>query len=161
MAEAGTQTIEGAEVEFIEAEFVTVRQSSVRAIEGGHIELQQVGALSIDGDKVDVTQGASAIVHGSDIRLNQSLSLITAGNNTVLDSSCSPVVLSRGHTTLNRSAVGILGAQEIKADQTSSFLMIANRIEGEVTTLLDWRSALAAGAAIGGILGLLSLLRRR
>jgi hypothetical protein len=39
--------------------------------------------------------------------------------------------------------------------------MIARNVHGTVTTLLDWRSALAIGAVAGGILGALSLLRRR
>jgi hypothetical protein len=37
-------------------------------------------------------------------------------------------------------------------------LLLANRVDGDVRTLLDWRGALAAGAAIGLVVG---LLRRR
>ena len=35
------------------------------------------------------------------------------------------------------------------------------KIEGNITTLLDWRSALAFGAVLGGTLGFVSLLFRR
>jgi hypothetical protein len=62
---------------------------------------------------------------------------------------------------VNRSAAGIIGAKEIKAENSSAIVLIANKVEGDVTTLLDWRSALAFGAVIGGTLGFLSLFRRK
>ena len=39
-----------------------------------------------------------------------------------------------------------------------TLVLIAGRVEGNVRTLLDWRGALALGAAIGVTVG---LLRRR
>ncbi len=161
MVDPETREIEGEELDFIEAEFVTIRQSSVRAVEGGHVEIQQVGALSIDGEKVEVTQGASAIIRGEEVNLNQSISLLTAGNTTSVNSSFSPLMLSKDSAAVDRSAIGIIGAREIRVENASSLLMIANKVEGEVTTLLDWKSALALGAVIGGAFGFLSLFRRR
>jgi hypothetical protein len=37
---------------------------------------------------------------------------------------------------------------------------IARNIDGEATVLLDWRGALAFGAALGGFLALIRLTRR-
>ncbi len=54
-----------------------------------------------------------------------------------------------------------MAAMNIKTDNSASVLMIANRVEGNVTTLLDWKGALAIGAVFGGIWGLLSIFRRR
>jgi hypothetical protein len=161
MAESVTKEMEGEDLEFIEAEFITIRQSSVRAMEGGHVEAQQVGALSIDGERVEVTQGAAAVVRGTEVNLNQSISLVTSGSDTEVNSSLVPVLLSRDGIAVQRSAVGVMGAGTIHADNASTLLMIANTVEGEVTTLLDWKSALALGAVIGGALGFLSLFRRR
>lgn len=161
MIESRAREIEGEDLEFIEAEFVTIRQSSVRAVEGGHVELQQVGALSIDGEKVEMTQGASVITRGAEVNLNQSMSMLTAGNVTDLNYSFSLISLSKDTTSVNRSAVGIIGAREVKAENTSAVMVIANKVEGQLTTLLDWRSALALGAVIGGALGFLSLFRSR
>jgi hypothetical protein len=153
--------LEENEFQFIEGEFVNIKQSTIRSVEGGHIELQQVGALSIDGEKVEVTQGASFILKGNDIVLNQSISAITSADNVSVNFSFSPMSFSTGHTTTNRSAVGLMAAMDIKSDNTSAFLVIANKIEGNVTTLLDWRSAIALGAVFGGIWGFVSLLFRR
>jgi hypothetical protein len=40
-------------------------------------------------------------------------------------------------------------------------VVIANRVDGQLTTLLDLKSTVVLGAIAGGILGLISLFRRR
>ncbi len=161
MVRKNKKEIEKSDLEFIEGEFINIKQSTIRAVEGGHIELQQVGALSIDGERVEVTQGASGILRGNDISLNQSISGVTAADNVSINFSCSPVSISKEQTTANRSAVGIMAAKHIKSDNTSAFLVVANEIEGNITTLLDWRSAFALGAVFGGLWGFFSLLLKR
>jgi hypothetical protein len=153
--------IEKSDLEFVEGEFINIKQSTVRSVEGGHVELQQVGALSIDAERMEVTQGASVILKGNDVTLNQSMCALIAGENVSMQFSFSPVSISKENTEVNRSAVGILAAQSVKAENTSALLIIANKVEGNVTTLLDWRSALALGATFGGLLGFLSLMKRR
>ncbi|MBM4128601.1 MAG: hypothetical protein FJ243_00615, partial [Nitrospira sp.] len=145
--------LEGRALEFVEGEFVNIKQSTIRSVEGGHIELQQVGALSIDAEKLEVTQGASVVLKGREVNLNQSISGITAGEEVSINFSLSPVAVSREHAEVNRSAVGIMAAGNIKSEGTSALLLVANKVEGNVTTLLDWRSALAFGAVVGGIWG--------
>jgi hypothetical protein len=50
-------------------------------------------------------------------------------------------------------------ANEVTADRTTGVLvLIARRVEGDVKTILDWRGALAFGAAFGIVS---ALLRRR
>ncbi len=149
------------EAQVIEGEFVNVKQSTVRAVEGGHIELQQVGALTIDGEKIDVTQGAAFVLRGNELSLNQSISCISVSNNTSLNFSFSPISMTKNNTDVNKSAVGIMVSKEIKSENTSSLITIARKVEGNVTTLLDWRSALALGAVLGGVLGLVKLFIRK
>jgi hypothetical protein len=153
--------LQKSDLEFIEGEFINIKQSTIRAVEGGHIELQQVGALTIDGEKIEVTQGASGILRGNDINLNQSISAVTAANNVSINFSFAPMTVSREYTSANRSAVCFMAGKDIKADNTSAFLVVTNKIEGNITTLLDWRSALALGAVLGGVWGFLSLLFRK
>ena len=153
--------LEKSDIEFIEGEFINIKQSTVRSIEGGHIELQQVGALSIDGERIDVTQGASAILRGNDVNLNQSISAVTAADNASINFSLSPLTVSREHTTATRSAVGVMAAREIKSENTSAFLVLSGKVEGNITTLLDWRSALALGSVLGGLWGFFSVLLKR
>ncbi|MBI4685945.1 MAG: hypothetical protein HY755_12235 [Nitrospirae bacterium] len=156
-----TDIVEGKDIELVEAAFVNIKQSSIRAVEGGHIELQQVGALSIDGERVESTQCAAGILKGNDVSLNQSISAVTVGDNTTLNFSFSPMVISKKDTIANKSAIGLMAGIKIKAENSASIMMIANKVEGNITTLLDWRGAVALGAVFGGILGIISLFRRR
>ena len=153
--------LEQSDIEFLEGEFVNVKQSTIRSVEGGHVELQQVGALSIDGERIEVTQGASAILRGNEVNLNQSISAITAAEHVSVNFSFTPVNITREKTSVNRSAVGLMAAREIKAESSSAFLVVGNKIEGNITTLLDWKSAAALGAVMGGIWGFFSLLLKK
>lgn len=153
--------VEGKSLDMVEAEFMNIRQSTIRAVEGGHIELQQVGALSIDGERVDVTQGAAVVMRGATLSLNQSIGLLAAARTTNLNFSFTPVAVSSEEAVLNKSAAGIVAAHEINSHNSTSLLMIGKNINGSVTTLLDWRSALALGAVAGGIFGLFSIFRKK
>jgi len=149
------------ELEIIEGEFINISQSTVRNIEGGHIEMQQVGALSIDAERIEVTQGASLMMRGDEVNLNQSISGVAIGDNTSIHFSFTPLSISKHETTVNRSAAGVIAAGSVKAENSSALFVLANKVEGNLTTLFDWKSAMAVGAVAGGIWGLLSLLRRR
>lgn len=153
--------MEDAELDVVEAEFATIRQSSIRAVEGGHVELQQVAALSIDGDRVEVTQGAAALMRAATLTMNQSVSMLATGTTSNLNFSLVPASVSVENTVVSRSAVGAMVANEIHAENSTSILMIGRTVNGNVTTLVDWRSALAIGAVAGGVFGLFSLFRRR
>lgn len=153
--------LEGTDLDLVEAEFATIRHSSIRAVEGGHVELQQVAALSIDGDRVEVTQGAAALMKGETLTLNQSIAMLATGTTSNLNFSLVPASVSLENTTVSRSAVGAMVANEIHAENSTSILMIGRTVNGNVTTLVDWRSALAIGAVAGGVIGLFSLFRRR
>lgn len=153
--------IQSQDLEFVEGEFISIKQSTIRAVEGGHIELQQVGALSIDGEKIDLTQGASVVMRSNDMTLNQSICTVGAANNLSINYSFTPLSLSREGTNTNRSAIGLMAAKEINSENTTAFLVLSGKVNGNITTVLDWRSALALGAVLGGIWGFFSLLFKK
>jgi hypothetical protein len=153
--------IQERDLEIIEGEFINISQSTVRNVEGGHVELQQVGALSIDGERIESTQCATVFLRGRDVALHQTLSGITMGDNTTLNFSCSPVSLSRGEMHVSRSAAGVIGAGTVRAEKTAALLVLTKEVDGQMTTLLDWKSAAALGAVVGGLWGLLSLFRKK
>ena len=155
------QEISDRELEIVEGEFVKISQSSVRSAEGGHIEMEQVCALSVDGEKIEVAQGAAALITGEDITMNQSFGMIVAGNNTKLSYSCVPMSLTKENASVRKSAAGIIVAGKVKAENSAAVLVLAKNIDGNINTLFDWKSAAAFGAVIGGVWGMLTLLRRR
>jgi hypothetical protein len=60
------------------------------------------------------------------------------------------------HATVDQSIVRTLVAQQVEFHKPSAVLvLIAQRVSGDVRVLLDWRGALALGAAFGVVAGLL------
>jgi hypothetical protein len=60
---------------------------------------------------------------------------------------------------VDQGLIGTAFAGKVTFERPSGvFLLLAGRTEGPVKALLDWRGALAFGAAMGAIVG---LLRRR
>ena len=160
MAKKAVELTKG-EAQVVEGEFINVKQSTVRSVEGGHIELQQVGALTIDAEKVDVSQGATALLRGGELSLNQSVSIMSVADDIALNFSCSPISITRNNAHIEKSAVGVMLSKDIKTENSTSLVTIARNVEGNITTMMDWRSALAFGAALGGVLGLVKLFKRR
>jgi hypothetical protein len=63
---------------------------------------------------------------------------------------------------LEQSIVRTVIANEVHADRTTGvLLLLARRVDGDVRTLLDWRGALAFGAAFGIVASLFRRGRRR
>lgn len=155
------QEIKGRDLEIIEGEFVKISQSSVRNVEGRHIEMEQVCALSVDGEKIEAAQGAALMISGNDITMNQSVSMAVVANKAKLKFSCVPVSLTREDANIKKSAAGIIAANHVKAENSAAFLVLARSVDGNINTLLDWKSAAACGAVLGGIWGLFTVLRRR
>lgn len=159
--EKAEQVLQGKDLDIIEGELVRISQSTVRNVEGSHVEMQQVGALSIDGEKVEATQSAALVLHGENVSLHQSIAGALVSGNTTLNYSCTPLSLSKGETGMSGSAAGIIVSGTVRTENSASLLLLANRVEGDVNTLLDWKSALALGAVLGGVFGVFSLLRRK
>jgi hypothetical protein len=60
---------------------------------------------------------------------------------------------------VEQAAVAVMLAAEVTVERTTAVgILIARRVEGTVRPVLDWRGALAFGAGLGLLLG---ILRRR
>jgi hypothetical protein len=149
------------DLDIIEGEFIKISQSTVRNLEGAHIEMQQVGAISIDGEKIEASQCAALMVRGDNVNMHQGVSMISVSNNMSLNFSCTPLSISKCETTINNSATGIVAAGTVKSENSAAMFVIANKVEGNISTLFDWKSALAISAVLGGIFGMLSLIKRK
>ena len=98
---------------------------------------------------------------GNDVKLNQSIGVALADNNMSINHSFVPLSVAGNQITVNKSAACLIAAGNVKADNSSAILVLANKFEGNLTTILDWKSALAIGAVVGGIWGLFTVLKRR
>jgi hypothetical protein len=98
------------------------------------------------GSRVSVEMGAiGAIVGADEARLTQGAVGFAAAGEALIDQSIVNTLIAGRVTIRQPSAVVVL---------------IAGRVDGSVRPLLDWRGALAAGAAAALILGILRRGRR-
>ncbi|MGC9044902.1 MAG: hypothetical protein ACP5JA_00530, partial [Thermodesulfovibrio sp.] len=67
----------------------------------------------------------------------------------------------RDEAEVKRSAAGIIIGSNVEVKNSASVILIGKNIQGNVTTLFDWKSALAITAVAGGIYGFLRLLLKR
>ncbi len=157
----GEEKIQKRSLDIAEGDVINITQSTVRSVDGDHVELQQVGALSIDGERISIDQGASCVIKGENINLNQSIIGMAASSQLNMHSSLSTLTLSRDSIDIKDSASVVVAGRDVKAENVKTLFLAASRIEGNVRTIFDWRSALSFGAVLGGLIGLLALLRKR
>ncbi len=153
--------LDGQNIDIVEAEFMTVKQSTVKAIEAGTAEMQQICALSVDAEKVDITQGAIGFMKAGDVNLNQCIAAVNVGNKTDVNFSLCPVAIGKEEAKIKRSAAGVVLGSNVEVKNSAALIVVGKNIEGNVTTLFDWKSALAVTAVAGGIFGLLRLFLRK
>lgn len=164
---------------------VTASEASTRP---ASVEIFQGGADSVAGDAVSITQGGASVVNARNVEVHQGgianaqaddisvrmggIALARADRLSVEMGGIGLALAREAQVTQGMARTII--AQDVRVDQgligtafagrvtferpAGVFLLLAGRTEGPVKALMDWRGALAFGAAFGLIVG---LLRRR
>jgi hypothetical protein len=115
---------------------------SITETEPGHIQMVQASTADIRANTVEAHQSAAARVNAASVSLSQGASGLVRG----------------GEVRIEQAAVGALAADHVEFRDGFALLVLARRVSGQVTVLLDWRG-LAAVAAVLLVLG--RLLRGR
>lgn len=130
----------------VTAETVEVRMGGIGALDADDVFVQLGGVGAAKAERVSVEFGSVGAAMTGELRVTQGY----AGS-----------VVAR-EATIEQSFVRTLVAQRVQVTRPSAVLvMIAQHVSGEIRPLLDWRGALAFGAAFGLVSGLLGLARRR
>lgn len=152
---------------------VEIHQGGADHVEGDSVTITQGGATTVNANSVQVRQGGIANAQADDISVNMGGVALARADRVSVEMGGMGVSFAR-ESHLTQGAARSLIAQDIHVDQSlvgtalagrvsferpsGIFLLIAGRVEGPVQALLDWRGAIAFGAAFGLIVG---LLRRR
>jgi hypothetical protein len=153
-----------------------------------NVEINQVGADSVAGDSVGISQGGASVVTAGSVTVHQGgianaqADDITVSMGGVALARADRVSVEMGgigiafarEAHLTQGVARTILAQDVRVDQgligttfagrvtferpSGVFLLLAGRTEGPVRAMLDWRGALAFGAAFGVLVG---LFRRR
>jgi hypothetical protein len=131
-AEAGSISITQGGISTATAEAIDIRQGGIGRATASDIAVSDGGIGLARGDTISVDRGVMGAAIGGETRVVQSMANLVASQETVVDQSL--VVSLFGVTVAVRqpSAIGVL---------------IAGRVDGTVRPILDWRGALALGAA--------------
>lgn len=126
------------------ADRVDVHRSAIGRVEGGEVRVEQgaVGAARVE--RLSVDRGA--------------VGAVMAGNAEVSRGYVRSILARQ--VQLDRGAARIVIAADVHARQSAVMFLVARRVSGEMRVLLDWRGALAFGAAAGVVFAVLSRLRR-
>ena len=125
------------------ARTIDIRQGGIGRAVADDIAITTGGIGFARGDRVSVEMGGIGAALAGEVRITQ------GGAGTIL----------AREVRIEQAGVRTIIANHVHVERTTGVLfLIARRVDGDVRALLDWRGALAFGAAFGSVA---SLLRRR
>lgn len=136
-------TVDRASVGHAQAVQADVRQGSIGRLHAVDVAVHQGAIGFARGDKVSVEYGAVGLSVAGETRISQ------AGVRTVIARD----------VTFEQGIIGTSVSATARFERSSAvLLLVAQKVEGNVKVLFDWRAGLAFGAVVGL---LVALLRRR
>ena len=130
-------------------------------IQADAVEVHQGAVGRVDATTVSVTQGAVGAARAERIEVNMGAVGAALGGQVTITQGMAGTVLAQ-EATLEQAFVRTLIARDVTVQRPSAVVfLVAQRVSGEIKVLLDWRGALAFGAAFGILAGLLERGRRR
>jgi hypothetical protein len=139
----GPVSLSGSGAAVVNARTVDVHRGGIGRVQAVDVAVTQGGIGLARGERVSVEMGGIGAAIGNDVRVTQ------GGAN---------MILARD-VRIEQAGVRTIIANNVHVERTTGVLiMIARHVEGDVRTLLDWRGAIAFGAAFGVVV---SFFRRR
>jgi hypothetical protein len=124
----------------IEADRVDVRMGAVGRVDAGRLDVHQGAVGAARADTITVAQGALGAALADEVQIRQGVGR---------------AILART-VAVEQSFVRTLVAGEVRIERATGVgILIARKVVGDVRVLLDWRGALAFGAAFGLVVGLI------
>ena len=150
--------ISQADVQSVQADLVRMHQASADTINADEVELQQSAAANVKANHVSAHQSAMARVEAGEV-LSQSsaLGFMQAENASV--SGYTGAVVA-GSADIHHGMAVFVAGREVHVRDARTIILLGQNVTGDVTTLMDSRSALIAGLVGGLFAGLMLLLGR-
>jgi len=152
-----------------ESRAMAVQVEPPRSVSGETVNVTQAGLQNVNATSIDVRQGGIGRAQATDIAISQGGIGFARGDRVSVElGGVGAALAGELHVTqggvgsviardvrIEQSAVRMLVANEVHAERTTGvMILIARKVDGNVRTLLDWRGALAFGAAFGVIVSL-------
>ena len=143
--ESQVTNISQTEVNDVHAEMVRMHQADADTITADKVELQQSAAGSVKATRVSAHQSALATVDAGEVLAEQTaMGYVHAEKASV--SGYTGVVVA-GSADIQHGLVGMVAGRDVYLDEARTVFLLARTVNGNVTTLMDRRSALQPIAA--------------
>lgn len=130
-------------------------------IEADHVEVMMGAVGRVESRELDVDRGAVGAARAEHVTAQRSAIGAVVGGEVEIGQSFVQSVLAREVRT-DQSIVRAIVAQDVHVERSSLIgVLLARRVVGDVRVILDWRGAVALGAAAGLVLRLLGRGRGR
>jgi hypothetical protein len=152
---------------------VQIHQGGADSVSGDTVQITQGGASVVTATNVEIRQGGVGNAHADDIHVSLGGVGLARADRVSVEMGAIGLALAR-EARVTQGMARTIVAQDVRVDQglvgtalvgratferpSAVFLLLAGRTEGPIRALLDWRGALAFGAAFGLLVG---LIRRR
>jgi hypothetical protein len=140
----------------VEAESISVTQGGIGAASAEDISVEKGGIGRAEADDIAVRMGGIGIARGERISVELGAIGLAAGSEVSMTQGFARAVLARDVHIRQGGAQVVVAANVTFEGPSGTFVLLARKVEGNVRTVLDWRGALAAGAALGIAIGLLA-----
>ena len=139
---------------------LSIRQGGVNNASADSIDIRQGGITRAEARDISVVQGGIAIARGERISVAMGGVGLAIGGDVDVSRGFARTVIARD-VRIEQAGARTVFANKATFDKSSGALVVfAAKAEGDVRTLLDWRGALAFGAAFGILVGLVRRVRR-
>ncbi len=123
--------------------------------------LQQTAVQHLVAQEATLEECAIGKMSAGDVQCRETaIGLLRARNATLNDSMVSALAAREVRSDESIGAM-FIAARQVEAPRIETKILLAQHVQGSVTTLLDTPTALLAGAAAGAIFGVLAWLLRR
>lgn len=145
-------------VETVHAEMVRMHQSSAKSINSEDVELRLSAAAAVSAGNVKTHESVVAAVQANDVTVQNSL--VGAAQAESLSLNGASAVVVGGGVEFGKAYAGLVAAREVRGERIESLILLSTRVEGNVSTVMDTRTAVIAGLVGGLFAGMLLLLGR-
>ena len=144
----------------VEAESVTVAKGGIAAASAEDITVTQGGIGRAEADDIAVRMGAIGCARGERISVELGAIGVAIGSDVSVTQGFARTVLARNVVVHQGGARTIVAGNVTLEGKSSTIILVARKVEGNVRTVLDGRGALAVGAGLALAAGLLRLGKR-
>ena len=145
-------------VRSVQAHLVRMHQAAADTVQADEVALNQSAASDVRANSVSAYQAALATVEAEEVLSQRSaIGYVQAEKASINGYTASVVAKS---AEVHYGMTGVVVGQEVHAEGARVILLVGRNVSGNVTPLLNSRSALIAGLTSGLFAGLMLLLGR-